>query len=83
MTDRIRILCSNCRKPFTERAQRLRDGYQMQCPHCMKLITFDSSSEDANIRRPLKAARDFRIAAETAIVLAGMASQAAKRDSQF
>jgi hypothetical protein len=83
MTDRIRILCSKCKKPFTERAQRLRDGYQMQCPHCMKLITFDSSSEDANIRRPLKAARDFRIAAETAIVLAGMASQAAKRDSQF
>jgi hypothetical protein len=83
MTDRIRIQCSNCKKPFTERAQRLRDGYQMQCPHCMKLITFDSSSEDANIRRPLKAARDFRIAAETAIVLAGMATQAAKRDSQF
>jgi hypothetical protein len=83
MTDRIRILCSNCKKPFTERAQRLRDGYQMQCPQCMKLITFDSSSEDANIRRPLKAARDFRIAAETAIVLAGMAAQAAKRDPQF
>jgi predicted amidophosphoribosyltransferase len=83
MTDRIRILCSNCKKPFTERAQRLRDGYQMQCPQCMKLITFDSSSEDANIRRPLKAARDFRIAAETAIVLAGMAAQAPKRDSQF
>jgi hypothetical protein len=82
MTDRIKILCPKCRKPFTERAQRLREGYQMQCPHCMKLITFDSSSEDANIRRPLKAARDFRIAAETAIVLAGMASQAAKRDSQ-
>ena len=83
MTDRIKILCPKCRKPFTERAQRLREGYQMQCPHCMKLITFDSSSEDANIRRPLKAARDFRIAAETSIVLAGMASQAAKRDSQF
>ena len=83
MTDRIKILCPKCRKPFTERAQRLREGYQMQCPHCMKLITFDSSSEDANIRRPLKAARDFRIAAETAIVLAGMAAQAAKRDSQF
>jgi hypothetical protein len=49
----------------------------------MKLITFDSSSEDANIRRPLKAARDFRIAAETAIVLAGMAAQAPKRDPQF
>jgi hypothetical protein len=83
MTDRIKILCSKCRKPFTERAQRLRDGYQMQCPHCMKLITFDSSSEDPNVRRPLKAARDFRIAAETAIVMARMAAQAAKRDSPF
>jgi hypothetical protein len=83
MTDRIKILCPNCKKPFTERAQRLREGYQMQCPHCMRLITFDSSSEDPNIRRPLKAARDFRIAAETAVVLARMAAQAAKRDSQI
>ena len=81
MTDRIKILCSNCRKPFGERAQRLRNGYQVQCPNCMKLITFDSSSEDPNIRRPLKAARDFRIAAEEAIVLARMAAQAPKRDA--
>jgi DNA-directed RNA polymerase subunit RPC12/RpoP len=80
MTDRIKILCSNCGKPFGERAQRLRNGYQVQCPNCMKLITFDSSSEDPNIRRPLKAARDFRIAAEEAIVLARMAAQAPKRD---
>ena len=83
MTDRIKILCSQCKKPFTERAQRLREGYQTQCPHCIKLITFDSSSEDPNIRRPLKAARDFRIAAETAVVLASMAAQAPKRDPQF
>jgi hypothetical protein len=41
----------------------------------MKLITFDSSSEDPNIRRPLKAARDFRVAAEDAIVLARMAGK--------
>ena len=83
MTDRIKILCSQCKKPFTERAQRLREGYQTQCPHCIKLITFDSSSEDPNIRRPLKAARDFRIAAENAIVLARTANQAAKRDPAF
>ena len=83
MTDRIKILCSKCRKPFGERAQRLRHGYQVQCPNCMKLITFDSSSEDPNIRRPLKAARDFRIAAEEAIVLARMAAQGPKRDAVF
>ena len=83
MTDRIKILCSKCKKPFAERAQRLREGYQVQCPHCMKLITFDSSSEDPNVRRPLKAARDFRIAAENAIVLSRMAGQAQKRDPVF
>jgi DNA-directed RNA polymerase subunit RPC12/RpoP len=82
MTDRIKILCSKCRKPFSERAPRLRNGYQMQCPHCMQLITFDSGSEDPNIRRPLKAARDFRLAAEQAIVLARMAAQGPKRDSE-
>lgn len=83
MTDRIKILCSHCRKSFNERAQRLRPGYQTQCLHCMKLLTFDSSSEDPNIRRPLKAARDFRIAAEEAIVLARMAAQAPKRDATY
>jgi hypothetical protein len=83
MTDRIKILCSKCRKPFSERARRLRSGYQMQCPHCMKLITFDSSSEDPNIRRPMKAARDFRIAQEEAMVTASAAAQASRRDSAF
>ena len=83
MTDRIKILCSKCRRSFGERAPRLRNGYQVQCPHCMKLITFDSSSEDPNIRRPLKEARDFRIAAEEAVVLARMAAQAPKRDPVY
>jgi hypothetical protein len=46
----------------------------------MELITFDSSSEDPNIRRPLKTARDFRMATEEAIVLARVAVQAPKRD---
>jgi hypothetical protein len=49
----------------------------------MKLIIFDSGSEDPNIRRPLKAARDFRAAAEAAIVRARMAEQAPKRDPVY
>ena len=80
MTDRIKIVCSNCRKTFSERARRLKPGYQTQCLHCMKLITFDSSSEDPNVRRPLKAACDIQIAAEDALVLARMAAQEPKRD---
>ena len=58
-------------------------GYQVQCPNCMRLITFDSSSEDPNIRRPLKAARDIRDAAEDALVMARMATQEPKRDTGY
>jgi len=83
MTDRIKIVCSHCRKTFNERAQRLKPGYQIQCPHCIRLITFDSSSEDPNIRRPLRAARACRLAAEEAMVLARMTAQGPKRDSVF
>jgi len=83
MTDRIKCLCSNCRKPFSERAGRLKNGYQVQCPNCMRLITFDSGSEDPNIRRPLKAARDIRLAAETALVMARMGAQQPKRDAGY
>jgi hypothetical protein len=66
-----------------EKAARLKNGYQMQCPYCMKLIIFDSGSEDPNIRRPLKAAREIRLAAEAAIVKARMASQAPKREPTY
>jgi hypothetical protein len=81
--DKVKCLCSKCRKPFREKAVRMKNGYQMQCPHCMKLITFDSGSEDPNIRRPLKAAREIRIAAEDAIVAAKMASHEPKREPTY
>jgi hypothetical protein len=83
MTDRIKIVCSRCRKTFNERAGRLKQGYQTQCLHCMRLITFDSSSEDPNIRRPLKAARDFRLAAEEAVVTARLKAEVPKRDPVY
>jgi predicted nucleic acid-binding Zn-ribbon protein len=58
--DKIKIKCSKCSTIFGERAERIRNGFQKQCPNCFKLITFDSSSEDANIRRALKLAREHR-----------------------
>lgn len=79
MSVRIKVICSKCSKPFTELAARIRNGYQMQCPHCMKLITFDTSSEDPNVRRPLKAARDLRLAAEEELMKARML-ESAKRE---
>src|SRR6266436_4067385 len=58
--DKVKIKCTKCSMMFRERAQRIRSSFQMQCPHCFKLITFDHSSEDTNIRRALKLARELR-----------------------
>jgi hypothetical protein len=58
--DKVKIKCSKCSMIFRERAQRIRSGFQMQCPHCLKMLTFDSDSEDINIRRVLSAARELR-----------------------
>ena len=85
MTDELSAYAPNAVSPlpsFTERAVKLKHGYEMQCPHCMKLIIFDISSEDANIRRPLKMARELRIAAET-LVQARIASQMPSRDPNY
>ncbi|MFH1340799.1 MAG: hypothetical protein ABIL01_06230 [Pseudomonadota bacterium] len=62
--EKVRIKCSKCSQVFRERAQKLRDGFQTNCQHCNRLITFDSSSEDRNIRRALLSARDVRMALE-------------------
>ena len=62
--EKVRIKCSKCSQVFRERAQKLRNGFQTNCQHCNRLITFDSSSEDRNIRRALLNARDVRVALE-------------------
>jgi hypothetical protein len=51
---------------FRERSQRIRDGSQLQCPPRFKLLTFDSSSGDNNIRRALKSAKEVRTVMEEA-----------------
>ena len=61
---KVRIKCSKCSQVFRERAQKLRDGFQTNCQHCNRLITFDAGSEDKNIRRALISARDVRMALE-------------------
>ncbi|MFL6825458.1 MAG: hypothetical protein ACJ8E2_03250 [Bradyrhizobium sp.] len=64
--EKIKIKCTKCSMMFRERGQRIRPGYQMQCPHCLKLLTFDSSSGDNNIRRALKSANELRALMEEA-----------------
>jgi DNA-directed RNA polymerase subunit RPC12/RpoP len=62
--DKVKIKCTKCSQIFRERAQKLRNGFQANCQHCNRLITFDSSSEDRNIRRALLSAREIRTALE-------------------
>jgi hypothetical protein len=64
--DKVKIKCPKCSLMFRERAQNLRNGFQTNCPHCNKLITFEIGSEDSNIRRALASARDLRTALEAA-----------------
>ena len=63
---KIKIKCAKCSMTFRERGQRIREGYQIQCPHCFKLLTFDSTSDDNNIRRALKSAKEVRTLMEEA-----------------
>src|SRR5437762_1741092 len=63
---KIKIKCSKCSMVFREPVARIRNGFQMQYPHCLKLLTFDGSSDDYNIRRALKSAHDVRTAIEAA-----------------
>jgi hypothetical protein len=49
---------------FKERAQRVRDGFQVNCEHCSRLLTLNRDSEDPFIRRALRSAKDIREAME-------------------
>ena len=51
LDDKIKIKCSKCSQIFRERAQKVRNGFQVNCHHCNRLITFDMSAEDRNIRK--------------------------------
>lgn len=60
MTDKVKVLCSRCKKPFREKVSNMREGYQTQCPHCYKMIIFDATSEDPGVRRAMTEARRIR-----------------------
>ena len=62
--EKIRIKCTKCSQVFRERAQKIRDGFQVNCQHCNRLITFDINAEDRNIRRALMSAKEVRAALE-------------------
>jgi NAD-dependent SIR2 family protein deacetylase len=58
--DRVKVSCTKCKNSFRERVRNLRSGYQTQCPHCYRMITFDDGSDDIGVRRALTQARRIR-----------------------
>ena len=64
MDDKIKIKCTHCSRMFRERAQKIRDGFQTNCPCCNRAVTFDAASDDVNIQRAFRSARDVRTTQE-------------------
>ena len=62
--EKVKIKCTKCSQVFRERAQNIRNGFQTNCQPCNRMITFDTSSEDRNIRRALTRAKEIRTVLE-------------------
>jgi hypothetical protein len=60
MTDKIKITCGRCKQRFSERASRVRDGFQGQCTSCGCFINFSAESMDPNVRKAMTEARRLR-----------------------
>jgi hypothetical protein len=63
--DKIKIICSRCKKPFRVSAVGIRPGHQTQCTHCLQIITLDSDATDLTVRRALANAREIRSGGNT------------------
>ena len=81
--EKVRIKCTKCSQIFRERAQKIRNGFQTNCQHCNRMITFDTGSEDRNIRRALMSARELRMALEARPKSAAVAESPAGDRSQY
>jgi hypothetical protein len=83
MDDKVKIRCPACTRIFRERASRVRDGAEVNCLNCNKLIVLTKETDDSFLRRALKAAREIRAAKDAAVhaaIYSGVAS-APKRET--
>lgn len=60
MDDKVKIRCPACTRVFREGAGQVRDGVQLNCPDCCKLIIFSKETNDPYLRRALKTAKEIR-----------------------
>ena len=83
MDDKVKIRCPGCTRIFREKVTRVRDGAEVNCLNCNKLIILTKETEDSFLRRALKAAREIRTAKDEAVyksIYSGVAS-APKRET--
>jgi hypothetical protein len=57
--DKVKVRCT-CKRVFREKASRVRDGFQVNCPDCYRLLTLSKETQDPFMRRALKEAREIR-----------------------
>jgi transposase-like protein len=74
--DKVKIRCPACTRIFHEKAGRVRDGFQVNCSSCNRLLTLTKEAEDPFIRRALKTARELRAAKEAELYAATYAGGA-------
>ena len=75
MDDKVKIRCPKCTRIFRERASNVRDGSQINCQYCSRLISLNRDTEDHFIRRALKSAKEVREALQALRTPAAYASE--------
>jgi hypothetical protein len=68
MDDKVKIRCPACKQVFREKANIVRDGAQLNCPNCCKLLTLNRDTNDPYFRRALKLAKEIRKIAQAQII---------------
>ncbi len=76
MDDKVKIRCPACTKVFRERAGMVRDGVQLNCQNCNKLLTLNRDTEDPFIRRALRSAKEIRVSQEAKVFEAAYGAKA-------
>ena len=60
MDDSVQIRCHRCKSSFRDKARRIQSGYSRQCISCETMLFFDEDSNDKNVKRTLREARQVR-----------------------
>jgi predicted nucleic acid-binding Zn-ribbon protein len=60
MLDTVQVTCTRCKTVFRERAKRMQSGYSRQCPCCEVVLFFEEDTQDVNMKKAMRSARQVR-----------------------